>query len=1043
MTKLSLAASRTLVGFGVVALTSTGVLAANIENSPNQNGSVTLANPSFDKNGVYTKKDQANAAIAAGTDVDLTLNAPSKNNTAGVANSTTTGRNPNIDLGGNVVEGNGTNISFNGQREEERYFKGSGIGIESGTSFTAWGNGNAGSVVDNPNSKAVIKLEANAAGTKGNLTINGTTANIETLYNFTLDADNVTIGGTTATNLEANNGVSSITAKNGAQNATLGNVALNTSNLAIGKNASVEITANTFSMGAGTIEIENPRSSKAITINGNAATFTGTNLNIVSDDIKQLRFDSANGGAKTLITLNPQGAVTTATLAGVNLEKVDGIWRTTAAGAGVAGRTQAVLNTNLGFQNATLERTASQLLNRSISQGLDGTYAINVKGTDNLTTLDGNTAVAGLNNQAQANKRNVTAVAYKDANGKILNNTWNTNGFFDYTTSNEVKYGFEGNNIIKWQDRYTSGTDALIVNNGLYVQGNQVKLGSYLIRSLVNGKWVANINNMNHLIEANATPLQAFQSDLAQGTPTTILDSYGKLVDTNVAKNDIKNNATNSRLKELYTKRDDIVTTNAGITLSTLDSDQARNEEDRRKLVARINTLTGAAKAAAQNDLEKFDKYVALIQEARDSYNATTEKLELYNSLLRDFRYFKTYNVIRNGQVVGEANTGKLNTAGINLIANQAGVNSHRDLAVGIFDSLQESGLNELAMFNIQFNGLNNGRAWQTMTNDIYDNARSVTNFTNSVSTAINVSNDMTLGDRIARAHNPYGEKLAAAGNDVYNDFYRRTNGSVWVNAFGGANIVDGESGGVYGISLGMDNQITDSALLGIYFTYADADLKDKSAKQESDNFRLGIYSNIQLSPSWELNLHGFGQLSQTDQYTSVLGQGYTSDFDKKFFGLSGSVGRIFDFENSLYLKPFAGLNYYYSNNPGYTEKGGDYIQNVDKTQNNTISADLGLEVRKYFTETSYIFATPKIEQYLLNDGDDYGARFQGSTVSFPVSASDNLKTYGQIVVGGSFGITENLNIDLGLGAKQILTNKVDDKNETYLSGNLGVRYKF
>ena len=150
-----------------------------------------------------------------------------------------------------------------------------------------------------------------------------------------------------------------------------------------------------------------------------------------------------------------------------------------------------------------------------------------------------------------------------------------------------------------------------------------------------------------------------------------------------------------------------------------------------------------------------------------------------------------------------------------------------------------------------------------------------------------------------------------------------------------------------------MDNQITDSALLGIYFTYADADLKDKSAKQESDNFRLGIYSNIQLSPSWELNLHGFGQLSQTDQYTSVLGQGYTSDFDKKFFGLSGSVGRIFDFENSLYLKPFAGLNYYYSNNPGYTEKGGDYIQNVDKTQNNTISADLGLEVRKYFTETS------------------------------------------------------------------------------------------
>lgn len=1050
MTKLSLVASRTLVSFGVVALASTGVLAADISNSPNQNGSTTTANPSFDKNGVYSKKDQTGAAIAAGTNVDLTLNAPSKNNTTGIANSTTTGRNPNVDLGGNVVEGSGTNISFNGQREEERYFKGSGIGMENGTGFAAWGNGNVGSVVDNPNSKAEIKLEANAAGTKGNLKINGTAANAQTLYNFTLDADNVTIGDTQAINLEANNGVSSITAQKADTAKTLGNVDLDNSNLIIGKNASVEITAGTFSMGTGELGIEDPRSSKGITINGNTATFTGTQLGLGSTDIKQLRLDSANGGAKTLITLNPQGNATTATLAGVNIEKVEGNWRTTAAGAGVAGRTQALGAGTLTFNNTpTLEKTASQLLNRRISQGLDGVYGINVNGSDDLTTLGG--IIAIKNNAVEANKRNVTSVAYKDAQGRIQNNTWMSSGFFDYTTSNEVKYGFEGNNIIKWQDRYTSGADALIVNNGLYVQGNQVKLGSYLVRSLVNGKWVANINNMNMLIAANQAPLTNFQNELAQGTPATILDSYGKLIDTNAAKDDIKNNAANSRLKELYTQRDAIVTTGTGITLSTLDSDQARNEADRRELVARINTLTGAAKAAAQNDLEKFDKYVALIQEARDLYNTATDKLALYDRLLTDtsttgngdFRYFKTYNVIQNGAVAGKASTGKLNTAGINYIADNAGVNSHRDLAVGIFDSLQESGLNELAIFNIQLDGLNNGRQWQTMTNDIHDNARSVTNFTNSVSTAINVSNDMALSDRIAKAHNPYGEKLAAAGSDAYHDFYRRTNGSVWVNAFGGANIVDGESGGVYGISLGVDKQITDSALLGIYFTYADADLKDKSAKQESDNFRLGIYSNIQLSPSWELNLHGFGQLSQTDQYTSVLGQGYTSDFDKKFFGLSGSVGKIIDFENSLFLKPFLGLNYYYSNNPGYTEKGGDYIQNVDKTQNNTISADLGLEIRKYFNETSYLFATPKVEQYLLNDGDDYTASFVGSPINFSVGASDKLKTYGQLVVGGSFGVTDNLNIDLGLGAKQILTNKVDDKNETYLSGNLGVRYKF
>lgn len=1038
MTKLSLAASRTLVGFGVIALTSTGVLAADIENKANQDGSATVANPAFDKNGVYQAKDKSGAAIAAGTNVDLVLTQPDKANTTGIANSTTTGRNPNLDVGGNVVEGSGTNISFNGQREEERYFKGSGIGVESGTNFTTWGNGDSttnGSVVHNRNSKTEIKLKADGTGKKGDLTINGTTANAEGLGNFTLDADNVTIGGTTAITLEANNGVSSITAQKADTAKTLGTVDLNGSDLIIGKNASVEITAATFSMGTGELGIEDPRSSKGITINGNSATFTGTQLGLGSTDIKQLRLDSANGGAKTLITLNPQGNATTATLAGVNIEKVEGNWRTTAAGAGVAGRTQALGGGTLTFNSATLEKTASQLLNRRISQGLDGVYGINVNGSDDLTTLGTLTAID--TNAAQANKRNVTSVAYKDANGKIVNNTWNADGFFDYTSANEVKYGFEGNNIIKWQDRYTSGADALIVNNGLYVQGNQVKLGSYLVRSLVNGKWVANINNMDKLIAANQAPLTAFQNELAGIAGTT------PLADTKVASN-------TTRLGELYTKRDAILTT-YGVTASVAANDQARNAADRLALENHIKTLTGAAKAAAQNDLEKFDKYVALIQEGRDLYNAAANKRALYDRLLNetdatgngDFRYFKTYNVIQNGAVTGKASTGKLNTTGINAIADNAGVNSHRDLAVGIFDSLQESGLNELAIFNIQLDGLNSGRQWQTMTNDIHDNARSVTNFTNSVSTAINVSNDMALGDRIARAHNPYGEKLAAVGSDAYHDFYRNTNGSVWVNAFGGANIVDGESGGVYGISLGVDKQITDSALLGVYFTYADADLKDKSAKQESDNFRLGIYSNIQLSPSWELNLHGFGQLSQTDQYTSILSQNYSSDFDKKFFGLSGSVGKIIDFENSLFLKPFLGLNYYYSNNPGYTEKGGDYIQNVDKTQNNTISADLGLEVRKYFNETSYLFATPKIEQYLLNDGDDYSARFQGSPVSFSVSASDKLKTYGQLIVGGSFGVADNLNIELGLGAKQILTNKVDNKNETYLSGNLGLRYKF
>lgn len=52
-------------------------------------------------------------------------------------------------------------------------------------------------------------------------------------------------------------------------------------------------------------------------------------------------------------------------------------------------------------------------------------------------------------------------------------------------------------------------------------------------------------------------------------------------------------------------------------------------------------------------------------------------------------------------------------------------------------------------------------------------------------------------------------------------------------------------------------------------------------------------------------------------------------------------------------------------------------------------------------------------------------------------------KTYRQIIVGGNVDFTNQLSMNLGFGAKQILAGKVDNKNETYLSGQVGLKYKF
>ena len=359
---------------------------------------------------------------------------------------------------------------------------------------------------------------------------------------------------------------------------------------------------------------------------------------------------------------------------------------------------------------------------------------------------------------------------------------------------------------------------------------------------------------------------------------------------------------------------------------------------------------------------------------------------------------------------------------------------------------------------SIAGSSLHTQQVMQVITNqrffkDTRDSARSATNFTDassSMMTAINVSNDMAISSRIARANNPYQslskEKFAASGTtgtDGAYSYYETYNAAVWANAFGGANIIDGESGGLYGISIGVDGNVTDNVLLGIYATYANAELQDTLLSQESDNVQIGVYSQIKIAPTWELNLRAYGQLGQTVQRVSTITVINTSDLDKKFFGVSANVGKVFDMDNGFFLKPFGGVNYYYSHTPSYTERGTILAQSVESNTNNSVSLELGLEARKYFSSSSYLFVTPKIEQYIINNGDDYVGRFVDSSTSFSIAGEDKKKTYGQLVIGGNLEITDALSLNAGIGAKQILAGKVDSKNETYISGNVVIKYRF
>lgn len=453
------------------------------------------------------------------------------------------------------------------------------------------------------------------------------------------------------------------------------------------------------------------------------------------------------------------------------------------------------------------------------------------------------------------------------------------------------------------------------------------------------------------------------------------------------------------------------------------------------KLKDKISNLkdgtTDAEKATKLNELKNL-----MLEALAPSINAGDYSLA--NSVLEAVKTRTDYTIL-GGIVLGGMN----DTLTPIVSATKASGNTGESLK--ILSSIAGSSLHTQQVMQVITN--------QRFFKDTRDSARSATNFTDassSMMTAINVSNDMAISSRIARANNPYQslskEKFAASGTtgtDGAYSYYETYNAAVWANAFGGANIIDGESGGLYGISIGLDGNVADNVLIGAYFTYANAELQDTLLSQESDNFQIGVYSQIKIAPTWELNLRAYGQLGQTDQRVSNIAGINTSDFDKKFFGVSANVGKVFDMDNGFFLKPFGGVNYYYSHTPSYTERGTILAQSVESNTNNSVSLELGLEARKYFSSSSYLFVTPKIEQYIINNGDDYVGRFVGSSTSFSIAGEDKKKTYGQLVIGGNLEITDALSLNAGIGAKQILAGKVDSKNETYISGNVGIKYRF
>ena len=332
---------------------------------------------------------------------------------------------------------------------------------------------------------------------------------------------------------------------------------------------------------------------------------------------------------------------------------------------------------------------------------------------------------------------------------------------------------------------------------------------------------------------------------------------------------------------------------------------------------------------------------------------------------------------------------------------------------------------------------------------DVRDDAKSISNMNDastSVNAAISVANDMNISNRIATLNNPYqqlsdAKRFASLNSDAAFDYYDTYKRSVWANVFGGVNIIDSENGGLIGVSAGLDSYLTDNFLLGAHLTYANSTVDDGINEQKSNSFQLGVYSLYKFAPTWELNTRASLQFAPTDLTNNAKVNPYDTDFTRTSATLGANIGKVFSLSEGMYLKPFFGGNYYYTYTPGYER--GSILGKTDDQSASSLSLELGAEFRVYTSENAYLYVTPKLEQYVLNSVDDFVGGFAGSTVNYTIKAEDEKKLYGQILIGGDYQVNEALSLNAGVGVKQILANKVNDNNETFVTGNVGLKYRF
>ncbi|PAF42888.1 S6 family peptidase [Helicobacter sp. 11S02629-2] len=259
-------------------------------------------------------------------------------------------------------------------------------------------------------------------------------------------------------------------------------------------------------------------------------------------------------------------------------------------------------------------------------------------------------------------------------------------------------------------------------------------------------------------------------------------------------------------------------------------------------------------------------------------------------------------------------------------------------------------------------------------------------------------------------------------------DLVEKKQNSAWINLLGANRALQASSANIYGVSLGYDRTFN-KALLGIYASFASANsntsLTTLSLDNRSQNYEAGIYASFLgvLFKRGELDLLasfniGDNNLSLDDKDNLLTRK---ESFLSTSLNSKLRYGLIFRPSYAFMLKPFLGLGYTLNLQHKPSLATNSFISSFYTKNSTYLNGGLGLELRKYFNDTSYIYLIPSFKG-LLGLSDSGLVITEG--LVYKAKSLNN--TYVQILLGGELGLGSKVALGANVGYVKGLMQKDD-----------------